>query len=448
MKRLKLDEVRELLPALDELRPVLDLLLLRSEPDARHAWTRSGEVESAGDRLLPEGTALSGAAELAEREGAHLLRLYQAVGRALRALEAGAEKEAAAALLDAAALEEGRDRPERAEAWSDAALRLVRGLRDRAPAALALRRSARAARARGHLEAALARYRECFRTARAIADPRGAAEAAVGAGNVLEQQGRWAEAEVWYLRALDELDGVEGHPPERWHALLNLHIARRSRGALEDSLAFLERAEEAARAAGEVRAALPFLENARGQLHLWAGRLEAAEAAFREALAAATSTAATVTIRLNLAEALLARGHLLEAAEEAREAEREALAGGVVGSLAEVYRLLGRIASRGGNPEAFVLFERALDLVHERRLPVLEEALTLQAYAEHEERLGEPDAARSLRERARARYRALGIEHLRHPWTEYFGPSSDPAPTGGGHDDDPVETPSHDDSDA
>ena len=246
---------------------------------------------------------------------------------------------------------------------------------------------------------------------------------------MLEQQGRWEEAEGWYRRALEALDGLgeAGRAvPERWHALVNLHIALRFRGELERSLPLLDEAARVAEAAGD-EGAEPFLENARGQLHVRSGAYEEAERHFRRALRAAPGAHAAVTIRLNLAEALLAHGRTLEAAEEARRAERDALTGAVVGKLPETYRLLGRIADHAGNPDAFVLFERALEIVRERGLPKLEEALTLQAYAEFEARRGHEETARSLHRQARARYDALDIRTMRHPWADYFG-TDDEAP--------------------
>ena len=152
------------------------------------------------------------------------------------------------------------------------------------------------------------------------------------------------------------------------------------------------------------------------------GAFSEAEDHLRAGLSAATDARARVTIRLNLAEALLAQDRTLEATEEAREAERVALASGIVPKLPEVYRILGRIVSAEDNPDAFVFFERALDIVRERRLPAFEEALTLQAYAESEVRRGEEDSARELQERMTERYRALGMRNKRHSWADTFGP--------------------------
>jgi hypothetical protein len=156
------------------------------------------------------------------------------------------------------------------------------------------------------------------------------------------------------------------------------------------------------------------------------GDFSAAEAHLRRALDAATHTRARVTIRLNLAETLLARDRTLDAAEQGRTAEQEAIRAGLVSKLPEVYRILGRIASADHEPDAFVLFERALELIRERGLPSVEEAMTLQAYAEHEARNGVHEVARSLRQEAVERFEALGISHMRQAWADVFAPAPGP----------------------
>ncbi len=231
------------------------------------------------------------------------------------------------------------------------------------------------------------------------------------------------DAAGWYRAALDALAPLEGPAPERWHALLNLHIVTRSGGDVEGSASLLDEAE---RAAAEVDAhgAAPFIANARGQLAMARGEFNAAERHLRAALDAETGPRAHATFGLNLAETLLAQGRALDAAEHAREAEREAIRAGLSAKLPEVYRMLGRIASWEGNPDAFVFFERALELVREHALPTLEEALTLQAYAEVEARRGEAEAADQLRKDAAERFRLLGIDHMRHAWADVYGPGA------------------------
>lgn len=427
MKRLTLDEVREALPSLEELRPIVDHLVARSRPDPARAWSGSGELGTVGTRQVSAESLPEEVGALADGEAERLRAIYAAVGRSLAALASDDGGGTARALLEAAAIEEARDRPDRAGAYAEAAFRAARDERDQRPAALALRRWARASRARGELSEASERYARAHRMALAMSDPRGAAEAAVGAGNVLEEQGRWLEAAVWYQKALHALEETREPAAERWHALLNLHIVTRSRGAIEESVPWLEQAEAVASEIDPDGAA-PFLENARGQLAMARGAFANAEAHLKNALSKATSARLRVSFGLNLAETLLAQGRALDAAEQAREAEHEAVRARLVPKLPEVYRLLGRIASAEGNADAFVFFERALDIVRERALPVLEEALTLQAYADCEARRGEADTARQLHQAAVERFTALEIAHMRQPWADVYAPRAE-APT-------------------
>jgi tetratricopeptide (TPR) repeat protein len=406
---------------LEELRPVLDHLIAQSIPDPERAWTAGGELGTVGVRLVSSEDLASGVGELADALRDRIFSLYLATAESVRCLGEGDRAGAAEALLRAAAVEERLGHPDRAEAWAAAAFRAARGERDRRPASLALRRWARAASAQGKLVEALDHYQEAHEIALDSLDFQGAAEAAIGVGNVLEQQGNWGEAESWYRRALDVLEREGSDRAEKWQAQLNIHIVLRSAGSLDESLVWLRSAADSAERLGDEGAG-PFLENAWGQFYMASGAFSESEGHLRAGLSKATDPRADVTIRLNLAEALLAQDRTLEATEEAREAEREAITSGLVPKLPEVYRVLGRIASAEDNANAFVFFERALDVVRERRLPVLEEALTLQAYAESEARRGEKDSARRLHERMEERYRALGMSNTRHAWADFYGP--------------------------
>lgn len=433
MRGERVHRLTEILPDLDELEPVLDHVLAMARPDPRHTWSSAGEVETVGERLVDVESLEGAVDELAEQARERLAEIYGGVARVARALENHDRDTASRILVEIAESEEAAERPGRAEAYALAAVEVARELRDQRPLGLALRRAGRAARARGDLEAALPRYRKAWEICRVAGSRRDAAEAAIGAGNVLEEQGRWDEAETWYRRALERLDEHHGPAPERWHAALNLHIVLRSRGELDAARPWLEEAEKAA-AVAEDPAAVPFLGSARGQLLMAEGDVLGADESFRRALGEADGARARVTIRLNLAESLLAQGRILEAGEEAREAEREALAASVVSRLPEVYRLLGRIAARNENPNAFVLFERALELVRERELPPFQAAVTLQAYAEAERGRGEEDTARALLHQAKEIFRELGIRHLRRRWVDLFGPTGDEAFGGGAED--------------
>jgi tetratricopeptide (TPR) repeat protein len=423
MTRLRFDEVASALPELDELRPVLDHLLSASVPDPARRWSGSGELDTAGARLIESGNWSAAAQELAEREGTHLGRVYHAVLEAVACAQRGDDAAAAAALLEAAALEERRNRADRAEAYAASAAHVARSNGDPRLIARALRRQARAARATGRFGDAERLYASGHEIAHDAGDAEGAAEGAIGAGNVLEEQGRWLEAKGWYATALHLVESLDGTRPEQWHALLNLHVVTRSLGELDESVGWLRRAEDVAAALGDPSAAA-IIHNAWGQLHMARGEFGPAMRRFRDALAEPAGAWARVNFRLNLGEALLAEGLTLEAAEETREAEREALGAGVASKLPEVYRLLGRVTAARGNADAFVLFERALEIVRERGLPRLEEAVTLQAYGDAL-REQDPERAGELRERAAALYRDLGIPGVRDTWAESYGLARD-----------------------
>lgn len=431
MTPLKLDEIWSLLPPLDELRPVMDLLAAEARPDPGHAWSGSGELDTAGSRVLDGSEVSEQADELVDRARDRLGRIFRGVGDALGALAREDRPGAAEAFLGVAAAEEEGDRPERADAWAHAAIRTLEAEPPSALRSRALRRRARALWTRGRLSQALELYRESHRMAVGLEDAAGAAEAAVGAGNVLEEQGLWDEAETWYRDALSVVEaesaGYDDPRPEELHAVFNLHVVTLSRGDLESSVAWLERARELA---GQLRdaGAGPFLRNADGQLAMARREFTEAESHFRTGYALASGNRSRTVLGCNLAEALLAQGRYLDAASAAREAERDALVGGLMGRLPEVYRILGRIAADQGNPDAFVLFERALEIIRERDLPALEEARTLQAYASAEAARGEEDTATDLRKRAQSLYASLGIRHLRDPWTDLHR-ANGPQPT-------------------
>src|SRR5688572_4685568 len=112
MARLTLDQAREVLPALDELRPILDHLLAASQPDPARTWAGSGRLGTLGSRLVPSGVSAA-VGRLASENATALGQIYTAVAASLEALERDDRPAAARALLDAAFLEERRDRADR-----------------------------------------------------------------------------------------------------------------------------------------------------------------------------------------------------------------------------------------------------------------------------------------------------------------------------------------------
>jgi len=406
---LTLDEARDSLPAVDELRPILDQLLASSGSSGADEWAGSALLETAGSRIVDPDVLRAALPQLVAGEQAHLGSIQEISVEVIDCLAAGERTGAAVALLKGAALEEGRDRADKAEQYADSACRVLRGEGDPVVRARALRRRGRARRAVARYAEAEADYLRAFDASEAIGDVQGAAEAAIGTGNLLEDQGRWPEARAWYERALKVLSGDSEPRPERWHASLNLHVVLRAMGELDESLPHLERAEQVAAELADTSAA-QFLENARGQWLTANDDFERARDRFWAALRAASSARSRVTIRMNLAEALVGAGRRLEAAQEARTAELEAIRGRVSGRLPEVYRLLGRLASEEGNADAFVLFERALETIRRDDLPAIEQARTLEAYADAETLVGDATTAADLRAKAAEVFRDLGVQ--------------------------------------
>lgn len=405
-RALTVAEIATLLPDLEELRPVMEHVLTRSVPDPSRAWAGSGVLGAAGDRLVRFDDAIAEVHNAFEEAEAHRRDVFDAVARAIERQTTGDAEGCASAFLEAAAAEESRQNMSRADAYADAAWRTLEGAPDSSTRRRALRRRARARRAMGDLRAAVEDYRRSFEMAEASADVEGMAEAAIGAGNCCEDRASWDEALVWYRRALGTIDEADHSGPEHWQALLNEHIVQRSQGDLEASMETLDRAD---RAAVGFDGADFFLRNARGQLRLALGDPAGAEDWLRAALAQAPGGRARVTIRVNLAEALLAAGRLLEAAEEVRTAEYEAIVGRVHAQLPEVYRLLGRISAARGEGDAFVLFEKSLTLIAEQGLPAIEKSRTLLAYADSESKLGNEERAAEMRAEAESIRDQLGF---------------------------------------
>lgn len=415
MSAFTLDQLRRLLPPLEELGPVFHLLLESSLPPESDPWAASTGLGTAGARIARLDEVQRRLSETTRSAVAHVEAVHGGVGDVIAAYAEGDVLSGAAALLRLAALEEGRGRLARALGYADSAVRASAG--SATPVHLrALRRRARAARGLGSLEAALSDYSEAWRGALDLDDAQGAAEAAVGAGNVLEDQARWEDAERWYHTALEGMDRAGYDGPERWHALLNLSVVLRTRGELEEARARLSEAA-AVPSVREDEGATVFFENAEGQWLMAAGRHEEAIDHLTLALAAVTDARARIVVRLNLTEALHAAGRTLEAAEEARRAELDAISAGREQELPGVYRALGRLAADDGSPDAFVLFERSLKLIEELRLPRIERARTLQLYADAEDTVGRHDEAERIREEADREYASLGLRP-RTRWAE------------------------------
>ncbi len=400
MKSLSVEEIRRLLPDVEELRPLLEEVAAAARPDVERRWTASGELGTVGERRVRPEQVDGFIPEVLERVRKRTAALYGSTAEAVHALAADDPQGALDALVAGAETQASMGNPGGAEAFIEAALRQIDALPDRSSALPALLSGARLARAAGRWETAERRYLKALTLARNADDVQQAATAAVGAGNVAVDRGLWELARSRYDEAEAWIGRLEPEAPERWHLELNRSIVAREEDRLLEAEGHWERAKELAGREMEdaVRA---ILSNARGQILHARGLDEDAEVAFRHALDAARHPDARVTIAVNLAEVLLERGRALEAGEVAREAEELALTARVIPRLPEVYRILGRVAAARKHADAFVFFERALDVIREERLPDVDRARTLEAYGRYDKDRSEVRTGRArLREAA------------------------------------------------
>jgi tetratricopeptide (TPR) repeat protein len=402
---LRLESAIAALPELDDLRLLREALVEASR--SAESLSRGGAAHLATvDRRLAD---LAGVEQritgLAERVRDRTERVMKQVVAALRSIEARDEAGAARRLVDAGEIEEIHGRLDEAERYYEKALELGRRPRDRSGEALALRRLARVARTRGQLERAMALYTRSRWVAEDSRDPTGAVVGCLGAGHVLADQGRWAEARDRYLQGIERVE--DRASPEFIHLCTGLSVAERRLGDLASSEAWLERAAaEGAAAADETAAA--YLDHARAKLHVARGETAEAEAVFERALLRPLDPAARVIVLINLAEAQLDAARLRQSEETARRAEDEAIAGGALAHLPHVYLVLGEIARENGDPEGFLFFEQALDIVRERAMPESEHAAVQRRYGLFDAALGHGEPAAARLRIAMEIYRSLG----------------------------------------
>lgn len=401
---MRLESAVAALPELDELRPLREALVEGSRPAGPHAEGSASRLATVDRRLTDLAVVERRIPELAERVRERTERIVTLVVAALRSLEERDEAGAARRLVEAGEIEEAHGRLDQAERYYEKALGLGRRPRDRGAEVLALRRLARVARTRGDLDAAMALYTRSREVAEDSRDETGAVIGCLGAGHVLADQGRWPEARDQYMRGISRV--TDRVTPEFIHLCTGLSVVERRLGDLAASEAWLARAEaERERVRDETAA---YLDHARAKLHLARRELADAEAVFERALLRPLDPAARVVVLVNLAEAQLEGGRLREGEETARRAEAEAIAHGALSHLPHAYLLLGEIARRRRDPDGFLFFEQALDLVRERALPESEHAAVQRGYGLFEGAFGHREPAAARLRIAMEIYRSLG----------------------------------------
>lgn len=402
-----MERALEALPDADALAPLREALIALSQADQALAWAASGDYATLDKRLAALDVLEARVPELAEQVRERAERVFRHAVAALRALEEGEAAAAARALVAAGEAEEAERRFEQAESFFEKARELGRRARDRTAEALALRRLARVARARGELERAHALYRQSYEIAEAMGDVEGIVVACQGLGNVHVDRGLWEPARAWYARGLERIAHA---PPSRlhWQLYNNLAIVALRTGDLAQSEGWLERMREAIETTGD-EVGIAYLENGRGQLLLARGRFAEAEAAYRRAVAGADDARARTHYLLNLGAALLRQARLPDAERAVRQAEELAITRRVVDALPEAYRALGSIARARGDANGFLFFEQALETCRTHRLPEVQLAATQHEYGLWEEAMGQAEAAAARFAEAMNIYRQLGF---------------------------------------
>ena len=402
-RSLRVGQALDLLPDLAEMQPLREALVVGSVEDPSRRWAGSEAYRTLEARITDLDSLEARLPDLVRLHAEGVERIWGAVLRATRAVEANRLSDAARALVEAGEAEESAGRLEAAEAFYERAREVGRRPRDRAAEGLALRRLGRIAKARGDLRAGIERYLHGFEIADAEGDTTGAVVACQGLGNCYVDEGNWSEAERWYRLGLDRV----GQQPsvERWQLESNLSIVARRAGRMDEAVAWLIDARKTAAVSGPP-ASQVYLSNAEGMLLVEMGRLAEAETAYRAALDAATTPAEEATVLINLGECLLLQGRNEESVETVRRLERLAIANGLDAYLIHVYLGLGAAAREAGDPDAIVFYEQALDL--SRQAPRADRALVLREYARHDARQGAVEAAAARLREAAALYEAGG----------------------------------------
>lgn len=404
-RRLRMEQAFDALPELDDLAPLREALLDASRLDSGEAWAGSRAYATIGRRLADPGAVDARIPEIAERIRERTERIMTRVVASLRALEKGDLAAAARELIAAGEIEEAAWRLDEAQRYYRKAVELGRKPRDRRSEGLALRRLGRIARTRGDLPEALRLYHAGFEVSEAARDGEGMVVGCLGIGNVYVDQGEWRKAREWYLQGVETLE--DRAAPEFLHLCNALSVVERRLDRFDASEEWLARGEAEAERT-EDGGARAYLRHGRAKLFLARGALVEAERVLRELLETDADPVARMSALINLAEPLQLQGRLDEAEGALREAEGLALRFRAVRHLPHVYEQLGKLAAARRDPDGFLFFEQALDLIREHRLPIAQHATLQHAYGLFEAELGSTDAALARFRIARDQFRSIG----------------------------------------
>jgi hypothetical protein len=398
---LRVEQALHLVPRLESLAPLRALLLTASSPDRQRAWASSEPYLTVGKRGIAPAELQERLSRVVDGVARHLTWQFEAALAALDRFHRGRAPEAVAELLAAGQREERRGQIAAARAWYATALDLAEGLADRRPEITALLACGGTDRRSGAFPEAARKYQRSLALAEAEIDNASVLEACLALGELAVTAGNPDGARAWYTRALRQAQ-ADDHRARIGRVLRQLAALALRVDDVGEAPALLRRARECFRPDDDA-ADLARLLQVQGLLHELLAD-DAAVADCREALMwalrAANVPETEISIRLQLARLLLARGRSLEAEDELRRAEQRALSGGHWASLVHVYLALGDARTRALDENGFVFFEQALELCRSIECASLLEAEAYRAYGAFREALGDDAAARAYAERA------------------------------------------------
>ena len=392
-------------PDLAELAVLRRAILAASSADERRAWAGSASYATYEQRVLSLGE-MSAAIRNSYRESVQRTRrIHRTLRRAMAAIALDDGERAIRDVIALAVAAEEQDHWQDAVAFYELALTLC-DIIDADPALRVLaKRSAGRARLRaGDLATAEAHYRGALEVARLHDLPEHVVIALTGLGNLASLQGRWQDAEQLYRSGLEEAG--EAFPTLRGQLWINLSMTAREQGKLDDAAAALAHAREVWDDLSTADRAVWF--NNQGLLHLHAGRLEAAETAFADALEQAPGQFDLAMIYENLAEVCTRRGQWQRAEAYARSSEEYALSVGSDRALAEAYLRLACLHRQRNDAGAIGFFEQAVAVARRGPFPLVQARAHLE-YARYRHELRDDADARHHYSEAIRLFTELGV---------------------------------------
>ena len=379
-------------------------ILAASSADASRTWTGSASYATYEQRVLSLGEISSAIRSSYRDTVQRTRRIHRTLRRAMAAIALDEGARAIDDIIALAVAAEEEDHWQDAVAFHELAMTLcdIVGA-DPAVRVLAQRSAGRTRLRAGDLAMAEQHYRGALDAARLHDLGSHQVVALTGLGNLASLQGRWSVAEEQYRMALRQAG--DDFPAQRGQLWINLSMTAREQGDVERARQALAHAREVWDDLAPADRAVWF--NNQGLLHLHAGRLEAAETAFADALEQAPGQFDVAMIYENLAEVCMQRGQVQRAEAYARSSEEYALSVGSDRALAEAYIRLARLHRERHDAGAIAFFEQAVAVARRGPFPLVQARAHLE-YARYRRELRDEADARSNYEEAVRLFRDLG----------------------------------------